>query len=121
MSRAGGGGRIRVTDDSFNTIGANVEVRGEHTSALNATKQKESATKTRNGHRNRLKILIDWWRSEYPDYFEVGTRVVPQEDRNNPMLFYHTCDCDLIYEGLRVNMVLAYMAATKLKKDDKNR
>ena len=64
MSRAGGGGRIRVTDDSFNTIGANVEVRGEHTSALNATKQKESATKTRNGHRNRLRILIDWWRSE---------------------------------------------------------
>ena len=120
MSRAGGGGRIRVTDDSFNTIGANVEVRGEHTSALNATKQKESATKTRNGHRNRLKILIDWWRSEYPDYFEVGTRVVPQEDRHNPMLFYHTCDCDLIYKGLQVDMVLAYMAATKLKKDDEN-
>ena len=31
------------------------------------------------------------------------------------MNFYHTCDCDNIYEGLRVDMVLAYMAGNKKK------
>jgi hypothetical protein len=50
-------------------IGADVEVRTEHTSALNDTKQRENAKKTRNKHCNRLKNLIDWWRREYPDYF----------------------------------------------------
>ncbi len=31
------------------------------------------------------------------------------------MKFYHYCDRDLVYEGLRVDMVLAYMAGTKHK------
>lgn len=113
------GGRIRVTDDSFATVGANVEVRTEHTSALNDTKKRESANKTRVGHRNRLKNLIAWWRTEYPDYFEAGTRVLPQEERDDPMMFYHTCDRDIVYEGIRVAMVLAYMAGNKFKENGK--
>jgi hypothetical protein len=35
MSSHGSGGRIRVTDDSFATVGADVEVRNEYTSAIN--------------------------------------------------------------------------------------
>ena len=32
------------------------------------------------------------------------------------MKFFHTCDRDIVYEGLRVDMmVLSYMAATKKK------
>ena len=52
---------------------------------------------------------------EYPDYFEVGTRVLSAEEKADPMKYYHTCDRDLVYEGLRVDMVIAYMAATKAK------
>jgi len=117
MSRSNnrGGGRIRVTDDSAVTIGAEVEVRAEHVAAVNATKTKESSDETRRGHRRRLKKLIQWWMVEYPDYFEVGTRVLSTEEKADPMKFYHTCDRDLVYEGLRVDMVIAYMAATKTK------
>ncbi len=50
-----GGGRIRVTDDSAVTIGAEVEVRAEHVAAVNATKTKESSDETRCGHRRQLK------------------------------------------------------------------
>jgi hypothetical protein len=53
--------------------------------------------------------------TEYPDYFEVGTRILSAEEKADPMMFYHTCDCDIIYSGLRVDLVLAYMAATKYK------
>ena len=109
------GGRIRVTDDSVVTIGTDVAVRAEHVEALNATKAKESADRTRKGHRLRLKKLIEWWMVEYPDYFEVGTRILSQEERLDPTKFYHTCNRDIVYEGLRVEMVLAYMAATKKK------
>lgn len=119
MSSRGSGGRIRVTDDSFATIGAGVEVRTEHTSAVNATKMRENAVKTRNEHRNRLKKLIAWWRTEYPEYFEVGTKVLSQQDRDDEMLYYHTCDRDIVYEGIRVEMVLAYMAGNKQKANSK--
>ena len=47
-----------------------------------------------------------------------GTRVLTEEEKADPMKFFHTCDRDIIYEGLRVEMVLAYMAATKKKDGD---
>jgi len=111
----GGGGRFRVTDDTVVTVGTDVQVRAEHVTALNATKKKESADETRRGHRRRLKKMMYWWMTEYPDYFEVGTRVLTEEEKADPMKFFHTCDRDIISEGLRVEMVLAYMAATKKK------
>ena len=109
------GGRIRLTDDSFANLAPEVQVRAEHVHAVNATKTKESADETRKSHRRRLKILINWWMDQYPDYFEAGTRVLSQEERSDPMKFYHTCDRDIIYEGLRVDMVTAFMAANKTK------
>ena len=113
------GGRIRVTDDSVVTIGTNVEVRAEHVNAVNATRTEKSSDETRKGHRRRLKKLMQWWMAEYPDYFEIGTRVLSEEERNDPMKFYHTCDRDIVYEGLRVDMVLAFMAGNKRKDNDK--
>lgn len=46
---------------------------------------------------------------EYPDYFKVGTRVLSAEEKADPMKYYHKCDRDLVYDGLRVDMVIAYM------------
>ena len=53
--------------------------------------------------------------TEYPDYFEAGTCTLSAEEKADPMKFFHTCDRDIVYEGLRVDMVLSYMAATKKK------
>ena len=116
MPRTGSqGGRIRVTDDTFDALAPDVEVRPEHIHALNVTKTKESADATRKAHRRRLKLLMHWWMTNYPNYFEVGTRVLSREERDDPMKFYHTCDRDIVYEGLRVDMVTAFMAANKQK------
>ena len=113
------GGRIRVTDDSFATVGADVQVRHEHATAVNETKRRENDVKTRRGHRNRLKALIKWWQTQYPYYFEAGTTVLSQQERNDQMLYYHKCDRDIVYEGLRVDMVLAYIAGNKYKGNKK--
>ena len=102
-----------MTDDTFASAGADVEVRNEHTSALNDTKMRENAIKMRNEHCCCLKKIIAWWRMEYPDYFEVGTKVLSQQDRDDAMLYYHTCDRDIVYKGFHVDMVLAYMAGNK--------
>ena len=116
-SRSKGGGRFHVTNDTAETVGASVTVHHEHTSAMNDTKQRESATATQRGHRNCLKKLIEWWMKEYPAYYEAGTKVVTQEEKNDPMLYHHTCDCDIVYEDICVDMVLAYMAANKKKEN----
>ena len=108
-----GGGRIRVTDNTAVVLGADVEVRAEHLSAVNATKTNESSDDTQKGHRRRLKKMIEWWMTEYPDYFVVGTRALSPQELCDPMKFFHTCDRDIMYDGLRVDMVTAYMAATK--------
>ncbi len=84
--------------------------------ALNTTKKKESSDEMRKGHRRCLKKMILWWMREYPEYFEVGICVLSAEEKADPMKFYHTCDRDIVYEGLCVDMVLSYMAATKKKK-----
>ena len=113
-----GGGRIRVTDDTAVVLGADIEVRAEHLSAVNATKTKESSDETRKGHRRRLKKMIEWWMTEYRDYYDVGTRALSPQEMSDPMKFFHTCDRDILYDGLRVDMVTAYMAATKKKDAD---
>jgi hypothetical protein len=119
-NRGGGGGTFRVTDNTAITIGADVQVQAEHVTALNTTKKKESSDEKRKGHRRCLKKIVLWWMAEYPEYFEVGTRVLSVEEKADPMKFYHTCDRDIVYEGLRVDMMLSYMAATKKKGDVTN-
>jgi hypothetical protein len=54
--------------------------------------------------------------AEYPEYFEASTRVLSVEEKADPMKFYHTCDRDIVSEGLRVDMVES-LAATKKKGD----
>jgi hypothetical protein len=84
------GGRFRVTDDTAIPIGVlDVELRPEHLRALNATRTKENADETRKGHRRRIKKRIEWWMTEYPVYFEVGTRVLSAaESRPHEVLPY---------------------------------
>jgi len=108
-------GRFRVTDDTFEQIAPYLEVRTEHISAVNATRTRESQVKTRKGQRCRLNILINWWRTEYPHYYEVGTRLLNEAEKNDSMKFYHNSDRDLVYEGLCVDMVTAFMGANKYK------
>jgi hypothetical protein len=114
-----GGGRFRVTDYAAIPVGAEIEVRPEHLRGLNVTKTKEIADETQKAHRRgRIKNIIKWWMTKYPDYFEVKTCILAAEEKIDPMKFFHTCDRDIIYSGLRVDMVLAYVAGTKQKDGD---
>ncbi len=56
---------------------------------------------------------------EYPDYFEVGTCILSANEKADPMKYYHTHDRDIVYEGLCVDMIIAYMAATKARATEK--
>ena len=57
-------------------------------------------------------------KKKYLEYFEKGTRNVPEEEIEDEMRFYFTKQNswkkrDLVYSGLNVDFVCAYLAATK--------
>jgi hypothetical protein len=63
-NRGGGGGKFRVPDDTAVSIGADVQVRAEHVTALNTTKKKESSVEMGKGHRRCLKkMILGGWQS----------------------------------------------------------
>lgn len=77
-------------------------------------------------HHAAAVILRNWNFGRRPsiraEYFDVGTCVLPEVDKDkaDPMKLYHTCDQDIVYEGLCIDVVLSFMAATKNKHQEGN-
>ena len=56
----------------------------------------------------------------YPDYFENGTWVLTEDEKNDITKFNHTNQQDIIiYGGLNVQYVMAFLSAKKKKKSTK--
>ena len=109
-------GRRRVTDDRHATVGDGVTMQEEHAQQLN--------NETRKSHRRRLYEMMEFWLWNYPEYFEVGTSILTEEEIQNEMLFYHPevrnfNGRDVVYEGLNVDMVLAFFSSKKHKPNGK--
>ena len=51
----------------------------------------------------------------YPPAYNDGTRVLNAEERNNKVKFHQNNKHDLIYSGLNVGLVKAYLSAKKNK------
>ena len=120
-SRGNGTGRIqlhqRATDDDAQIIGEDLLINEEHTSDIVATEQQQMSDTTRREYRNRLKRLYKWWMDVYPEYFELGTRVLTIEDKNDIVKYHWRNDRDLIYRGLNVRKVKAFLSVKKKKKE----
>ena len=120
----GGGGRIRVhertVDDEAELIGGAIELSAEHRNDIVETEQMDMADKTRREYRNRIKRIYMWLRNstDYTGYFEQGTRLVTQAKKEDPVKFHHTNDRDLIYNGLNVMVIKAFLSEVKKKKVD---
>ena len=121
MSRQrGGGGRVQVherrVDDATAVIDADIEIAEEHSEEIRQTEAKQMEDRTRKNYRNRIRHIYTWWMKNYSDYFEHGTRVLSEAERNDRVAFHHTNDRDLVYSGLNVNMVKAFLVSKKKKR-----
>ena len=104
----GGGGRIRVhertVDDETELIGGAIVLSAAHSSGIVETEQMDMAGKTRREYRNRIRRIYTWLMNsaDYTSYFEQGTRVVPQAEKEDPVKFHHTkylCNVAAALEG----------------------
>ena len=123
MARGKQTGRIlphqRDTNDVAPIINGGTAIDAEHAAAIQHTQAKEMEDKTRKEHRRRIRHLYTWWHDNYIDYFENGTCALSDDEKKDLVRFHHTNDRDIIYEGLNVNLVLAFLVTKKIKANGK--
>ncbi len=112
-------GRIRPyerdADDSTAILGASIPVQDVHSQEVRNTEQRGLDLKTKRNYRNRIREIYTFFKSHYPDYYTVGVRQLSEEERTDPDSFYWKNLHDLIYTGINVSMVKAFMAHKKVK------
>jgi hypothetical protein len=115
------GGHIRPhereTDDLVPILGANIEVQELHSVGVRNTEQRGINLKTNRNYRNRIKDLYTFFSTAYPEYYSVGIRELSGEQCNNRNSFFWKNKHDLLYTGINVSLVKAFLAHKKIKDD----
>jgi len=123
MPRNGGGGRIRPhersTDDDAAIIGADIEVLEEHSTSVRDTEQKTISERNKRNYRNRIKHICSFFEEKYPTYFSVGVRALTDAELSDPDQFWWKNTYDLVYQGMNVKMIKAFLAHKKTKANGK--
>jgi len=113
-------GRIHVhegtVDDGTNILHAGATLAEEHTTEITATEQAQMEDRTRKEYRNRIRHIYRWWMESYPEYYEIGTVLLSEEEKQDTVAFHHTNDRDLVYAGLNVAMVKSFLSVKKKKR-----
>ena len=73
----------------------------------------------RKNYRNRLEKVMDFWKDKFPEYYTLGVRTVTSDELNDSTkwFFKGRYKRDLIYTGIRADLVLYFWVSMKLKVD----
>lgn len=122
-SRRRSTGRIRAhereTNDAVPILGNGIDVLEEHSLSVQQTEDHDRVTKVKRDYRNRLKQMMLFWQQKYPDYYAVGVRALSEEELADKDKFWWNNKHDVIYQGLNVTMVKAFLASKKKKANGK--
>ena len=107
--------------DHVPIAGGNLAVHYQHQQDINETEDNRRKPKTKKQHRNRLKAIIEWLQTHYPEYATGAGGVVEISAAtcNNPNFFQHTNTMDLYYEGINVTFIKAFLGSVKRKENGK--
>ena len=112
-------GRIRPDQRSTDDTTPTVEGPGlqpGHQAAIFSTEDKSMNDNCRRDYRNRIRRVIDFLHTEYPEVADVSVRVVRDEERDDPTKYYKPDDAyDFIYSGLNAQYIKAFLASMKYK------
>jgi hypothetical protein len=124
MSSRRAGGRIRphqrdTGNANIEILGANIAVSAEHRASVKATERQDLNEKNRRDHRNRLKHVYEWLKTEHPDCYNAGVTELTEEQLADEDMFWWKNKFDLIYEGINVGMIKAFLGFKKRKENGK--
>jgi len=118
------GGRIHIherdVDDQAPIIGESLDLGEDFHESLQGTLSKQMDDRTRRNYRNRLKRMMEFWGKNHNDYYKDGVRDVTEEELKDPSKYYFKkFKKEVIYTGLNVKLVLAFLLETQKKEDGK--
>lgn len=110
----------RDTDDAAPLLGEALDVGPGYEAAVYETVSKTLEDGTRKNYRSRLVRIAHFWKTEHPEYYEVGVIEVSDADLRDPTkFFFNHYKQDLVYGGLNVKFVLDFLARNKYKSNGK--
>jgi hypothetical protein len=72
------------------TIGAEILIQNQHRASLAETKRSRIKISTIKGHCNKLKTIIEWIKTNYPEYADAGGIIqLSEEELQDPKKIYH--------------------------------
>jgi len=120
----GHGGRIHIherdVNDQVPIIGETLDLGEDFHESLQGTLSKQMDDRTRRNYRNRLKRMMEFWEKNHPEYYQAGVRDVTEQEMNDPSKYYFKkFKKEVIYTGLNVKLVLAFLLEVHKKDDGK--
>ena len=121
MASAGGRirGRIyphqRDANMTGTILGDSIELDTQYVQTMNVTASHGLVPSTKRGHRNRIQHVYTAWAVLFPAYYLIGVRDLSAEELNDPANFFHKNKKELVYDGLNVKFLLAFLATKKKK------
>ena len=70
----------RDADFSGAVLGDDIVLEDRYVTSVQDTEQYNICVKTKRTHRNRIKQIYSFWEDQFPQYYAVGVRAVPQAD-----------------------------------------
>ena len=86
-----------------------------HSELVKVTEKEEVSDSLCCNYWNRLSHIMDFWEDQYPNYYAVGVRKLTRKELKDPDMFWHNNKFDLVYSGMNVKFVKAFLAMKKIK------
>ena len=105
---------VNMAADREEVIGNDIVLNESHGDSMRETEDFAKKLRTVRDCCNRLKMMIEWLKTHYPNYHSVG--IIPlSEDQKADKGRYHKQEEDFIYDRINVKMIKAFMSANKMK------
>jgi hypothetical protein len=101
-------------------LGGDIQIHQNHLESVQQTSNFRISMKCMQEYRRRNAKVIEWIKSEYPDYYLLGTTPVTEEQAADPRLHFFGRKRDFVYTGLNVEVIKAFMSVHKTKENGKH-
>jgi hypothetical protein len=105
----------RETDDSVSILGADLKIQVAHSQGVRNTEQRGLVVRTKQNYRNWIKEMYVFFSLNYKDYYNVVVQKHSEDDCVSLDLFHYMNTHNLIYTGINVGMVKAFLMHKKQK------
>jgi hypothetical protein len=100
-------------------LGANLELDAGFQEAVLETENMAKKRKMMIEHRKSIKHLYKFWIEKCPEYAALGTVELMEEQKQDRRSFHYKNTHDLVYEGINIKCVKAFLGQKKKKENSK--